>query len=44
VFLGGTRLKQFMESVEKATSAIPKPMLLGPPEPEDGREEPPRDA
>jgi len=26
VFLGGTRLKQFMNSVDKATSAIPKPM------------------
>lgn len=26
VFLGGTRLKQFMESVEKATTAIPRPM------------------
>ena len=26
VFLGGTRLKQFMESVEKATTAIPSPM------------------
>jgi len=26
VFLGGTRLKRFMESVEKATSDIPQPM------------------
>jgi len=26
VFLGGTRLKQFMESVEKATTSIPRPM------------------
>jgi superfamily II DNA or RNA helicase len=26
VFLGGTRLKRFMDSVDKATSAIPEPM------------------
>ena len=26
VFLGGTRLKQFMDSIDKATSAIPEPM------------------
>ena len=26
VFLGGTRLKHFMDSVDKATGAIPKPM------------------
>jgi superfamily II DNA or RNA helicase len=26
VFLGGTRLKQFMDSVDKATGAIPEPM------------------
>jgi len=26
VFLGGTRLKKFMESVEKATDSIPRPM------------------
>jgi superfamily II DNA/RNA helicase len=26
VFLGGTRLKQFMDSVEKATTTIPNPM------------------
>lgn len=26
VFLGGTRLKRFMQSVEKATSGIPQPM------------------
>ncbi len=32
VFLGGTRLKQFMDSVDKATGSIPKAM----PEPSDG--------
>jgi len=32
VFLGGTRLKQFMDSVDKATGGIPK----APPEPSDG--------
>ena len=26
VFLGGTRLKRFMDSIDKATSAIPEPM------------------
>lgn len=26
VFMGGTRLKRFMESVEKATGSIPQPM------------------
>ena len=31
VFMGGTRLKQFMESVEKATTAISKPMPVEPP-------------
>ena len=38
VFLGGTRLKRFMESVEKATDSIPQPM---PPqaEPPAAREE-----
>lgn len=37
VFLGGTRLKRFMESVEKATGSIPPPMppesMLPEPEP-----------
>ena len=32
VFLGGTRLKQFMDSVDKATGGIPKAV----PEPSDG--------
>jgi len=36
VFLGGTRLKQFMESVEKATDSIPRPMPLEPPPEGDG--------
>jgi len=30
VFLGGTRLKRFMESVEKATGSIPQPMPAEP--------------
>ena len=38
VFLGGTRLKQFMESVEKATTSIPRPMPLEPPPEADGEE------
>jgi len=33
VFLGGTRLKQFMESVERATNAIPAPPALPAPTP-----------
>jgi len=36
VFLGGTRLKRFMESVEKATGAIPQPMPTEPRPPADG--------
>lgn len=30
VFMGGTRLKRFMESVEKATGSIPQPMPQAP--------------
>lgn len=45
VFLGGTRLKRFMESVEKVTGSIPQPMPFEPeppPEaPEAEPEEPP---
>jgi superfamily II DNA or RNA helicase len=37
VFLGGTRLKQFMESVDKATTSIPRPMPLQQPD-GDGQE------
>jgi superfamily II DNA/RNA helicase len=37
VFLGGTRLKQFMESVDKATASIPRPMPLQRPD-GDGEE------
>ncbi len=40
VFMGGTRLKRFMESVEKATGAISKPM---PVEPEIAEAEGPAD-
>jgi SNF2 family DNA or RNA helicase len=36
VFMGGTRLKQFMESVEKATTAISKPMPVEPPSEPEG--------
>jgi superfamily II DNA or RNA helicase len=36
IFLGGTRLKRFMESVEKAAAAIPEPMSC---ETEDSRED-----
>jgi len=38
VFMGGTRLKQFMESVEKVTSAIPQPMPIEAPPPAGGEE------
>jgi len=37
VFLGGTRLKQFMDSVDKATASIPRPMPLERPD-GDGEE------
>jgi hypothetical protein len=37
VFLGGTRLKQFMESVDKATGSIPRPMPFQQPD-GDGQE------
>jgi superfamily II DNA/RNA helicase len=36
VFLGGTRLKRFMDSVDKATNAIPEPM---PRQTKDGEDE-----
>ncbi len=39
VFLGGTRLKRFMESVEKVTDAIPAPMPAEPESPGDGQVE-----
>lgn len=39
VFMGGTRLKQFMESVEKATDSIPRPMPLELPPGTDGEGE-----
>jgi superfamily II DNA or RNA helicase len=39
VFLGGSRLTRFMETVEKTTGAIPaEPTLVEPPEPEDAAE------
>ena len=38
VFMGGTRLKLFMESVEKVTSAIPQPMPIEPAPPIGGEE------
>ncbi len=36
VFMGGTRLKRFMESVEKVTTSIPQPMPIEPPAAGDG--------
>ena len=39
VFLGGTRLKRFMESVEKATGSIPQPMPTEPSVPANGKDE-----
>jgi hypothetical protein len=48
VFMGGTRLTRFMESVEQATQSIPQPVPEELPEPEGHEapsdEEPPRDA
>jgi superfamily II DNA or RNA helicase len=38
VFLGGTRLKRFMESVETATGSISQPMPSEPEAPTDGEE------
>ena len=38
VFMGGTRLKLFMESVEKVTSAIPQPMPIEAPPPAGAEE------
>lgn len=39
VFLGGTRLKRFMESVEKVAGSIPAPMPSEPESPGDGQAE-----
>jgi len=36
VFLGGSRLNRFIESVEKATSSIPEPAEQDPPEEQNG--------
>jgi hypothetical protein len=44
VFLGGTRLKRFMESVEKVTGAIPQPMPFEPEPPADATEAEPDEA
>lgn len=41
VFLGGTRLKRFMESVETATGSIPQQMPTEPQSPADGEREKP---
>ncbi len=38
VFLGGTRLKRFMDSVDKATTAIPQPAPQEPAESDNGDE------
>jgi len=40
VFLGGSRLNRFIETVEKATSSIPQPVAQDPPQPPEDDGEP----